>query len=209
VIPDKTVANLSHMATEGARWRKTLHEYEQLRDAGKLSTDVVRRARFGDEVLATTAEYVRLGVCCVLMVQTPPGQIIGIASFTPMGPKEAAINLQVIDPRYLPGSPGASQLRGIGTAMTAAISRQALQRGTETLYLHPLDQAAATFWTHRGFGPCGKGGLMCIRGKPGIERLINGCAVTPDAPDKGEVILCGLPSTVRAFSIPSLGPMAT
>ena len=203
VIPSNTVGNLAQMASESGRWRATLQEYERLRDASKLQSEVVRRARFGDEVMAALSEYVRLGLYGVLVAQTPPGQIIGLASFSFIGPKDGAINLQVVDPRYLPGSPGTAQLRGIGTAMTAAISRQVLASGSDNLYLHPLDQAAALFWSHRGFVPCGKGGLMCIRGRLGIERLINGCTISPDEPDRGEVILCGLPATVRAFSIPT------
>jgi hypothetical protein len=205
ISPENTVGNLAIMAAESKRWQGTLRDYETQRDRGLMAPDVVRRARFADQVLASASEYVRLAVCCVLVAQGPNDRILGATTYAVFGTNEGAISLQAIDARHLAGSPGEGQLRGIGTALTAAVSRQMLSRGVQTLYLHPLDPAAAVFWIRRGFMPCGVGGRMCVRGSDAIGRLIEGCTATPDAPDRGEVIMCGVPKAVRVY-VPTVVP---
>jgi hypothetical protein len=105
------------------------------------------------------------------------------------GTRDLAIGLLAIEPASLAGTPGKCQLRGIGTAMVAAISRQALAHYTDTIVLHPLDSAAERFWRGRGFTGCSDG--LCVVGASKVEALINGCDVEPDCPDRGQCVVCG------------------
>jgi len=215
VTPEKTVANLAQLAAEGKRWREAIAEFERLALTAKLDPQVAKRARFAEEVLATVGNNVLLGVCCQLLVQDYASRVLGVATYghwdsfeQGQRTRSGAINLQAIDPRHLAGTPGTQQLRGIGTAMTAAISRQMLARGVSAVYLHPLDQAAYEFWSRRGFGICGRGGLLCIRGRTGIEALIDGCHLQPDGPDRGDVVVCGRPGATVGQRVP-VGIMET
>lgn len=191
VHPASTPENLAHLVSETARWKQQAESFQS------LDAELARRARFGIEVMQSAATVMQLGACCLALAQDDAGSILAVASYG-MFPPDGYLHLQVIEPRHLAGSPGSAQLRGLGTALTASISRQMLKGGVETVYLHPLDSAAASFWTGRGFGVCGRGGLMCIRGREGVEKLIGGCIARPDLPDRGELICCGPPSAGRA-----------
>jgi len=203
IAPTYSIANLGVLAMETTRWQSELTQFENLFRSGTLPIEIVKRAKFGTEVLATVAEFMRLEVCCVVIVQDDYGNLLAVATYASFN-KEGHLNHQVIEPRHLAGSPGTGQLRGIGTALTAAISRQILKGGGETVYLHPFDPVAARFWMNRGFGVCGKGGLMCIRGKQNIEKLIDGCILRPEDPSRGEILCVGQTATVRAFSLPRM-----
>lgn len=200
LIPDKGTANLQTLGAESARWKATAQRFRGLSQRGQLEQQVANRAQFTDEVLATVADNVRLGACCVLVAETGDGKIVGAMSYALIPPREGAINLLAIDPGELVGAPGSRGLRGIGTAMVAAVSRQFLAQGVETVYLHPFDSAAADFWGGRGFGVCGRGMLMCVRGKEGIGRLIDGCEALPDCET---CLVCGLARDVEAMRLPS------
>ncbi len=203
IAPIYNLANLEVLAKETTRWQAEVTEFENLSRSGMLPVEVVKRAKFGTEVLATAAEFMRRGVCCVVIVQDDYGHLLAVATYASFG-KEGHLNHQVIEPRHLAGTPGTMQLRGIGTALTAAISRQMIKAGAETVYLHPFDPVAARFWMNRGFGVCGKGGLMCIRGKENIEKLIDGCILRPEDPSRGEILCVGRAAEVRAFSLPRI-----
>lgn len=202
MVPDKTTANLSTIAMEAQRWRATHNRYQELVNKHELDASIARRAQFGEEVLAVIGQNVKLGVCCSLIAQASDGRILGASSYTWWAPAGGGLNLQVIDPAHLAGSPGKDQLRGIGTALVAAVAQQMLDHGVTTLYLHPLDQAAAVFWSHRGFVPCGVGGRMCIQGQEGIRRLISSCFRLPGCQDNGECLLCGTMKMTEAFRLP-------
>lgn len=193
IKPDHTAPNLATMAQEGLRWRGTVDRYREMVRRHELDPQVVKRAQFVEEVLAAAADRIRVGACCVLVAQTSPGRILGVVYYAYLSDKEAALNLQGVDPEHLPSAPGGGQLRGIGTALIAAASRDMLTRGVETVYLHPFDQQAAIFWSGRGFQVCGAGGRMCVRGRSAVEALLGTCDTMPDCPSEGECVICGLP----------------
>lgn len=202
VVPDKTASNLSIIATEAQRWQAIHKRYQEMVNQRQLNVSISQRAQFGEEVLAVVGQNLKLGVCCSLTAQALDGRILGTSSYTWWKSGDGGLNLQVIDPEHLAGSPGRDQLRGIGTALVAAVAQQMVDHGVTTLYLHPLDQAAAVFWAHRGFVPCGVGGRMCIRGQEGIRRLISSCFILPSCQDSGECLLCGTMKMTEAFRLP-------
>ncbi len=203
IAPTYNLANLEVLAKETTRWQAEATEFENLSRSGILPIHIVTRAKFGTDVLATVAEFMRIGVCCVVFVQDDYGKLLAVGNYGTKA-KDGFIHQQVIEPKHLAGSPGTAQLRGIGTALTAVISRQMVKAGVETLFLHPYDNAAKTFWMNRGFQPCGLGGRMCITGPKNIEKLIDGCILRPEDPSRGEILCCGQPATVRAFSLPRM-----
>jgi len=202
VLPDKTLDNLKAIALEGQRWLVTAERLRNLANEGHLDVAIARRATFTEEVLASIGEYLRIGAFFNALAVDDYGRIIGASSYGIMFPGEAALNLQAIDPANLAGAPGSQQLRGIGTAMVAAISRQLLHDNIESVILHPFDQQAAIFWYKRGFVPAGKGGLMRLSGRKGIEKLIDGCIAVPDEPGKGDIVICGEERTTAPVRLP-------
>lgn len=203
VTPDKTVANLATIAQESMRWLKTVEEYRKLAAAGQLDYALVRRAQFAEEVLALMGTLLDSAICCFIVAQAADGKILGVTDYNTWGAGEGGIHLQAIAPEHLPGSPGVSQIRGVGSALVAAVSRDLLRRGTKTLYLHPLDNAARLFWMGRGFVADGGGGRMSIASVPGIERLIDGCYSLPDCTPGGECLLCGTMRMTEAVRLPA------
>lgn len=201
IEPDSSLSNIAQMAREVARWKTLANQYREMSTAGTLKPEVAKRAQFCEEVLFSVAETnVRLGACCALVAQRDDGRILGALTYGFLGGNEAAINLTAVDPEHLAGSPTGGQLRSIGTSLVAAASRRFLGRGIETVYLHPFDAEAARFWTARGFGPCGRGGLTCIRGKAAIEALKGHCEVSED----GGAVICGTPKHTESVRAPSL-----
>jgi len=196
VSPANTVANLTWLARETRRWQS---EVEGFIDQG-LPSVVIHRAEFGVDVLASIAESLRVNGCCNVVTVDLEGNLLAAASYFIAAP-EGYLNLVVIEPRHLVGSPGTNQLRGLGTSLVAAMGHEMVRKGVAAVYLHPLDDAAWQFWRGRGFKSCGRGGLSCIRGTPGVQRLIDGCRVSDD-PQRGDVVLCGIPERVRAYSLP-------
>lgn len=200
IRPEKTVANLATIAQEARRWGATAARLLLTARQHQLSADVARRADFAEAVLATAGENLRVGACCLLVAQAEDGRILGVATYGLRPRQEGAINLVAIDPEHLAGSPGTQQLRGIGTAIVAAVSRDLLAQGVTTVYLHPLDDAAARFWRGRGFVACGAGRL-CVRGRPGVETLRGSCELKPDCPDLQDCLICGRPEDVAAMRV--------
>lgn len=208
VIPAKTTENLATIGLETKRWRATMTHFQELASAGKLSADVARRARFAEEVLALVGSNIQAGIAHQLVAQAADGRILGTASYDHWPPSNGALNLEAIDPEHFVGSPGVSQLRGVGTAVVAGVAEDMLKHGVMTLYIHPLDDAARQFWMGRGFVVCGKGGLHCIQGRAGIEKLIQTCHTLPDCGGVGETcLLCGTIKLTEAYRLPQLrGP---
>lgn len=202
VVPENTSANLAIIAIEAVRWTDTVRLFDAEASASRIAWDIPRRARFAADVLQWIVTIVGYGGSCIL-AQSPDGRILGVSNYGFWDPASGGIYLQAIDPEHFPGAPGVAQLRGIGTALTAAISRDMLAHGVEVLYLHPLDSAAAVFWSSRGFQPCGGGGRMCISGRVEIQKLIDGCFAIPDCGPGGECLLCG---TARAAEVPVYPP---
>lgn len=198
IIPATTSSNLQILNVEASRWANTLTNFEVLR----LDPSLIKRARFGGEVFETIKEWVKIGACCVLIAQADSGEIIGLATYG-IAHQVGYLHLQVIDPSHLAGSPGVSQLRGIGTAMVAAISSEMLKNAVTSVYLHPLDSAAERFWGSRGFTPCGGGGRMCVSTVAQIKSLVTVCIARPDDACRGDLICLGEPSQIRAYRIPS------
>lgn len=203
VVPAKTLENLATIAAEAKRWYVTVQQFDQLSTQGHLPREVYKRAKFAEEVMAVVGDNLRIGVCCTVVCQALSGEIIGLAVYGWISAAEAALNLQVIEPKHLAGSPGLDQARGIGTALVAAISRQVLTRNGTSIYLHPLDSKAAEFWYHRGFRMCGAGGLMCVRGTPAVQQLLGSCTLTPDCPDQGQCVECGIATATARFAVPA------
>ena len=200
IRPEKSVANLATIAQEARRWGATAARFQLTARQHQLSPDLGRRAEFAEAVLATAGENLRIGACCLLLAQADDGRILGVATYGLLPRQEGAINLVAIDPEHLAGSPGTAQLRGIGTAIVAAVSRELLSQGVTIVYLHPLDEAAARFWRGRGFVACGAGRL-CIRGRAGVEGLRGSCELKPDCPDTGDCLVCGRPEDVAAMRV--------
>ena len=200
VKPDKSVPTLAAIAIESRRWRTTVERYRDLVRAGNLPASVAQRAQFTDEALATAAEMVRLGRRGVSMVQAEDGRVLGVSQYDVIG-REGYLHLQATDPDHIPGSPGTGQIRGIGTALVSAVSREMLAAGADTLYVKPLDPQASEFWQARGFAYCG-GQMLCVRGRAAIEALKGGCEARPDCPDQGDCLICGLPEDTQAMRVP-------
>jgi hypothetical protein len=198
--PEKTLPNLETMGREAARWKATAASY---RADTSLGADVARRATFADDVFATLAENLRIGLTDMVVAQASDGEIIGLMSYVYPSSDTAMVYLLAVDPVNLSGTPGRGQLRGIGTGLVATASRIFLEHGAQVVKIHPIDPAANTFWRARGFQVCGIGGELCIRGKQAIESLIGDCTTRPDKPDGGEVVICGLPQRVEAMRVPA------
>lgn len=194
VVPDRTNENLTTIAKTAALWRDLYWDYL------KISVPLANRAKFADEVLGNLGETLRLGVLSNIVAQTNDGELLGAASWSIVGQNKATINLVTVSPLHIAGSPGTGQVRGIGTAMVAVVSRMLLTAGVTTVYLRPFDREAMEFWRRRGFMMCGNGHLLCIRSRESIERLINGCMIQPDHPGNGEQVICGMSEAVKAYT---------
>ncbi len=197
VMPDKSPENLQIIASETARWQRTLDSFRTLASQGKIPHELVRRSEFGIDTLRVLADNLRLRVCCQIVAQAYDGRILGLASYGFISATEGALNLQAIDPEHLAGSPGTGQLRGIGSALVAAVARAFLITGRNRMNIHPLDEKAAVFWRNRGFEVCGGGGLMCVRTREGLLRLRNLCESLKDGPEGAENLICGLPREAK------------
>lgn len=189
IKPTKTIPNLVTLAAENKRWRDTVKGFK-----GK-SRAVLTRAKFADDVLAAAIENVRLGAGDVIVAQAAGGaqEILGIATYiVEPSRREGYIGLVATAPEFVPGAQDpAKQIRGIGTSIVAAVSRDMLGRGVDSVFLHPKDVAASRFWAGRGFQVCGLGNLLCVRGRAAIDRLRGTCEVTPECPDQGDCLSCG------------------
>jgi hypothetical protein len=203
VKAERSVGTLMAMGIEARRWRQVADHFWKLAAEGKVNPQVARRAEFTEDVLGSVAEDLRRDGLGAMVVQARDGTILGAAQYGFMSPNEGMINMQAVAPENLPGSPGTEQLRGVGTALVAAVSRDLLERGAQSIWVKPLDQEAAVFWSRRGFSACGRGGLLCVRGRSAIEGLLGTCEVRPDSPADGEYIVCVPPgnmSLVETFA---------
>lgn len=198
ITPTNAPSNLVQLAKEIARWQQEVDIYQLLVKDGKLTIDVQKRAQFGVDVLKNVESNLKIGVCCQILAADADGSILGAIIYNIVPPHEGSIGLLVVDPLHLAGVPYKPQLRGVGTSLVAAASRRMLEAGVDTVFLHPLDKEAERFWRGRGFITCGLGSLLCIRGRPAIEQLIGHCVATPEQASRNEIILCGLPATVRS-----------
>ena len=203
VIPEKSVSNLDEMAKESRRWQVAHRAIEGKMRRGEVQPNVERRAQFVEEVLALTAEYVRLGDHGVIVAQADDGRILGVLQCAKVAEGEGMINLLAVDPAHIPGAPDDEQLRGLGTSLVAAASQQLLRQGAKTIFIKPLDSEAAQFWQKRGFGSCGGGGKMCVRGEEAVKKLIGACEVRPDFPNGGDFVVCGWPRETIGARLPS------
>jgi len=201
IIPEKTPANLAIIATSSKQWQATVERFRRLADAGRIPIMVAKRATFVEEALAHSAETLRVGGCCVLVCQADDGRILGVTEYV-LAPPIAYLNIQATDPEQLAGSPGVAQLRGIGTALVAAASRDFLSKRVETVYVHPLDDAAAAWWYRRGFKVC-EPGTLCLRGRSMVENLKGSCELKPDCPDLADCLVCGTPAQTEAMRLPA------
>jgi len=204
VEPERSIPNLGEIGRESRRWHGTALRFREMANKGQLPNDVAKRAEFADEVLAVVGEHLRLGVHGFVVAQGHDGRILGVTTYGSPRPREGSLNLVAIDPEQLAGTPGDQQLRGIGTSMVAAASQIMLARGDEAVYLHPFDQEAALFWSHRGFGYCGAGGLLCVRGRAAVEALKGRCELSPDCGDTGDCVTCGRLEDTARVRVPAL-----
>ena len=119
-------------------------------------------------------------------------KLLGVATYvlgSVNGRMTLFINDVAVSPDNLDGSPGKGQLRGIGTALVAAVSRDALQAGATRAVLHALDRAALAFWVGRGFKITGPRETLTLESREEIDALIGRCEVDPDG--AGHTVLCG------------------
>jgi len=200
LAPDKNTSNLALLGRETKRWKDTSDMFLQLSIKHRLAPDVAVRAYFAEETISTVAENIRLGVCCNIVAIALNTEVLGVLVHSDLGNNQAAITLLAIDPLHMAGSPGNGQLRGVGTGLVAAASRQLLARGVTGVLIHPFDKAAASFWKGRGFIPCNDDTRLCITGRPAVERLIDGCTVRPEG--GCDTVICGTP----AFTIGARRP---
>ncbi len=194
IVPTNDPASLDWMANERERWRRLTNDVAGKIASSKVEPGVWRRSQFAVEVLEAVESSVRLGACCSLICQGTDERILGVTSYSWLNTSEGALNLQCIEPSSLAGSPGRSQRRGVGTALTAAVARAFLITRHTVIYLHPLDNEAAHYWMNRGFTVCGRGGLMCIRGESAIKALRNTCENEGERGDQPDSLLCGMPA---------------
>jgi len=187
----KSPAALAEMRAGALRWKTKGQEFWSLVYQGKLQPQVAKRADFTEEVLRSCADALERGEGLVIVIQSKEGVILGCSQYNKTTEKQGFINLQAVSPDNLAGSPGKSQLRGTGTALVAAISQDFLARNFNEIWVKPFDEQAAIFWARRGFGVCGPGGLLCVRGRDKIMALRGTCVSVPDSPINGEYIVCG------------------
>ena len=203
VVPAKTTANLAEMAKEGLRWR------EQVKSLyAQVPRPVADRARFAEETLALATDNLRMGIPTTIVAQAQNDRILGVILFDTLmsGPRvgSGVLKLLAIEPVLLAGTPGKQQLRGIGTALTAATSRQFLAKGVSTVVISPLDEEAKRFWIGRGAELCGESTLLCVTGRDKVERLIGNCEITPCSPADGDCVLCGAPGATDGYRLPGV-----
>ena len=187
----KSPAAIAEMRAGAVRWKAKENEFWALVFQNKLHVQVAKRAEFTEEVLRSCADALERGEGWVVVIRAWDGAILGCSQYNVTGEKKGMINLQAISPDNLVGSPGKAQLRGIGTALLAAISQDFLARNWDEMWVKPFDEQAAVFWAKRGFGVCGAGGLLCVRGRDRIYALRGICQTWPESPINGEYIVCG------------------
>ena len=197
ISPANTGQNVTIVRLNISRWQATVNDYLDLAAMGQITPDVPVRAQFAVDVLRKIAGNLELGVCCSMIATTIDDRFLGAMNYTPMSPTESTIGLLAVDPRNVPGSPDEPKYRGVGTSMVATLADMLLNQGVTTIYLHPKDAQAATFWRARGFASCGGGGLLCARDADKIRAMIDGCLRGADNPLDNHVTLCGLPAIVR------------
>lgn len=192
LLPSFTRNNLHTLAAQGKAWRGLAKQMEQQWAAGRVAFSLSERVNFAELVLGTVAENLRLSVGNLLVAEDSAGDIRGGMVYFLDSGGLSSIAALAIDPRLMLGVPGYSKYRGIGTAMVAVMSRIALQHDQTAVYLHPLDEAAKTFWLGRGFELCPVGSLtLCVKGRAAIERLIDGCYKIPEPTEGSEYLVCG------------------
>ena len=187
----KSPAAVAEMRAQAARWKTKANEFWALVSQNKLHVQVAKRAEFTEEVLRSCADALDRGEGWIMVIQAKDSTVLGASQYNATTEKQGFINLQAISPDNLAGSPGKMQLRGIGTALLAAISQDLLSRGFNEVWVKPFDEQAAVFWARRGFGVCRAGGLLCVRGKEKIAALLGTCVRVPESPMNGEYIICG------------------
>lgn len=197
IAPTNERSTTAQVASEVGRWIRTVDEYRALQASGLLTIDVLNRAEFGVDVVSTVLLNLNLGVCCQLVAADADGSILGAIIYQVVPPRDGSINLLVVDPLHLKGSPYAPQLRGVGTSLVAGAAGRMLAAGVTSIHLHPLDKEAERFWRARGFATCGLGGLLCLRGESAIRSLIGNCVQTPECASTDGCLLCGLPRAAR------------
>lgn len=197
IVPDKSVPNLAGLSSECKLWRDTT------KALSRSGGDVARRAGFAEEVCGVIIENLRLGIGFVMVAQAADSRLLGVATyFINVGVKEGLISLVAVAPQHVPGAGTApGQLRGVGTALVAAVSREMLAAKVESVFLHPLDEDARRFWAGRGFGVCGLGLLMCVRGRDAIDRLRGSCELIHES--SGDCLMCGAPGATVAARLPA------
>jgi hypothetical protein len=201
---EPTTANMTELARESRRWQTTALEYRQMASSGRLSGEVAHRASFADEVLAAVGINTLRKICCNLVAQATDGRILGAAHYRYQSTTEGYIDLVAVAPEHLPGAPTTGQLRGVGTAMVAAIGHEYVGRGVRVIYLNPLDQEAFRFWTGRGFHVCAPPGWrLCVRDAE-IGQLIGSCQLQPDCGDTGDCVVCGRLEDTASLRVPVL-----
>lgn len=193
----KSPASLAEMRAQATRWKAKENEFWALVSQNKLHVQVAKRAKFTEEVLSDCAGALERGEGWIMVIRSKDGAILGCSQYNIVGPQKGFLNLQAISPDNLVGSPGKMQLRGIGTALLAAISQDFLARNWNEMWVKPFDEQAAVFWSRRGFGVCGAGGLLCVRGKERIYALRGTCQTWPESPIDGEYIVCGDGETTK------------
>lgn len=199
---DSTPSNLAEMEREAQRWAEIAKRFWLLAGRLEIHSQVAVRATFTKDAFHTIILVLRAQGGNILVVQARDGKVLGVSQWNLMAAKEGMIHLQAIDPTHLPGSPGTGQVRGIGTALVAAASQDMLSQGVEAVWVKPFDEQAALFWSRRGFGVCGAGGLLCIRGQQEVRRLMGSCQVQPESVWDGEYIVCGVaPPVVRPVPV--------
>lgn len=188
---ENTPAALAEMESQARGWKAKADEFWAMASRGELSPQVAKRAEFCEEVLRSCAQALRQGEGWVIVMQARDGRVLGASQYNRTTQMDGMINLQAVAPENLVGTPGKGQLRGIGTSLVAAICQDFLGKGIESVWVKPFDEQAAVFWSQRGFGVCGAGGLLCVRGRANVVGLRSQCQIRPDSSVNGEYIVCG------------------
>lgn len=204
VVPDRTTANLALFARTLNRWTHRQIDFYDMWERHELTEDVVDRAQFTLGVLDTLMTNLAVGVCCAVVAVDPDDDILGALDYmllpdtkTPGAPMMGLINLLAVDPANIPGSPVVVQMRGVGTALVAAVATRFLKAKVSSVELHPLDADAERFWRARGFMTCRPGGFLCVRGDVQLRAMIAACDQKPDNACDGDCIHCGIPKKIR------------
>lgn len=217
VQPAKTLGNLETLGAEAKRWGKTRSKVMRLYNQKQVSKRLLERVLFVDGAFFYTVDQLRKGDDGVLVAQAGDGRVLGVVTAEVVTKNKndhggvidyIYIGDLATDPERLDGVPGSVPLRGVGTALVAALAARVLDiapkpehwaHGPE-IRLDTLDAEAAAFWKGRGFVQHVRlSHPWSVTGEQEIRELIGRCTLKQEA--RHDVVICGSAAWVSAYMV--------